>query len=438
MPRDASTYNPVLAAVIALLLAGWLSAATLQTLYNTPGTADMSIFAEAGMRFWQGEPIYERQGVIADRYRPTAPIFKFPPPYLLPYLPWLQDGIPTYFYQGLFLSLVLLYAATAGWLGRSLLASAPAASPLGPLAIGLALVALLSAGFYNALNLLAPEIPIFALLASAVVLGQRWPGLAGLLIGHAAAIKLYPAYLFCLPLMTGRWHMLAGCLAGLSGSLVISVAVFGTAEHTFYLQTILPILLQEPILPDPFNFNLVRDLHALGWLESPSRDVMRAWQCLVAAGLALALWSSRQRRDLLALQCGASIAAMLLTLANSWEQYQLLLVITLMALLAHCGLRDKWLCLLVPPLLCQYSWAEEWLLFADFRGNIPPDTEMTSLFGFTWTYARTAFFLFVLQAAKHVVLPALWAYCCLRLWRAGRTSPPGNTLTRQDFCEQRL
>lgn len=96
-------------------------------------------------------------------------------------------------------------------------------------------------------------IVLLAVLTAALWAAQRRRnGLAGTLVGFAAALKIFPILLVFYFLRKRDWQGLFACIFAVFISIVLSIAVLGVGIHRAYLQQVLPWTPRGECLP-PFN-----------------------------------------------------------------------------------------------------------------------------------------------------------------------------------------
>jgi len=76
------------------------------------------------------------------------------------------------------------------------------------------------------------------LLVLAVLLGRRWPRAAGLALGFAAAIKIYPA-LFGFQFVRQRRSVIGWAVAGGAGVMLLGLLLWGGAPYAIYIDRIM-------------------------------------------------------------------------------------------------------------------------------------------------------------------------------------------------------
>ena len=191
-------YQRRLASVVALVLAGAYTAATLAT---APGDAafgyDLDAYVGAAQRLTTGAPLYPASG--PDGLTPVGQgAFFYPPVVAAAFIPLAQLAVPDA--RLIWFALLILLAALVGaWLVRGV---TPGSRPWA-IAAYLAYLPLLSELRYGNLNLVT-----LALCLAAWHQRGRAP-IAGALLAAALGIKLLPLALVLFLLVAGRWRIVA-------------------------------------------------------------------------------------------------------------------------------------------------------------------------------------------------------------------------------------
>jgi hypothetical protein len=161
--------------------------------------------------------------------------------------------------------------------------------------------------------------------------------LAGLLLGAATTIKLYPAFLFLYFILQHRWRAVAAGAASIVALAIVTAAVVGIESYRDYLLNVMPTLgpwrSSWPNVSIPgFWTKLFNPDGNVGMtvplVRSPAVAVAGTWiSCalVVAATVAAVLRArSRSERDWAFATC---ITAMLLVTPIVWDHYFLLLLL---------------------------------------------------------------------------------------------------------------
>lgn len=83
---------------------------------------------------------------------------------------------------------------------------------------------------------------LLVLLITAVWALERsgWPRVAGVLVGAAAVIKLFPAYLVIYFVARGRWRSLLAAVVSFATLTLVTAAILGPGAYRDYVQVVLP------------------------------------------------------------------------------------------------------------------------------------------------------------------------------------------------------
>jgi alpha-1,2-mannosyltransferase len=126
------------------------------------------------------------------------------------------------------------------------------------------------------------------------------PGAAGLLVGAAAAVKLFPAYLGVYCAARGRWRALLAAAASFLALNLLTAAVLGRQAYRDYLGIVLPYMRVFPTLG--FNFSFAGFWHKL---FDPAGE----------GGAVIPVWPSPALARFGTLLSGAAITALVVALA---------------------------------------------------------------------------------------------------------------------------
>lgn len=169
------------------------------------------------------------------------------------------------------------------------------------------------------------------------------PMWAGGLLGAAAAIKVFPGFLFLYFILRRQWSVVAAGALSLAALTGMAAIIFGTETYATYIQEVLPrvpkfrVLWQNSSLaglacklfdPDPESVNRYGRVVSL-WNRPEFANV--AWGLSSAVVLALAALVILRGRSQLATDraFGVSVTAMLLVSPVTWDHYFLLLLLPL-------------------------------------------------------------------------------------------------------------
>ena len=297
------------------------------------GYADFPLFWEAVHRRLEGQPLYPIPSGDLSLYDPGSATYKFPPSYaMFLVLPVKIAGLGETMRWHLVLQ-VVAYVVAVGMLVRGLRLKF---GSFGWLA--LVIVALDFGPFFETLFGLQVELPIFlAFVAATLCLERKNDWAAGALLGFASALKIYPALALLWLIATRRY--VAVCSFLLSGVTMVGIGllVFGSADSGDYYLRILPHMLREMPASDGGIENLAFAsflVPAGHWhIVELNLFAARVAKDVFNAAILVATWLVLRRTkldgDTVWLECGLLSSAVLLVLANSWANYQLLLLVPL-------------------------------------------------------------------------------------------------------------
>ena len=231
---------------------------------------------------------FQRQMEYAGIHDALGGFNYFPPPAALPLVP--LGGLDSIAAKTLWTIANLVMLLALLWVLRRLGGL--------PFTAGLALAALSGSSLRD--NFLFGQFYIALSLSIAVallLLRNGRSGSAGVLLGVATAVKVYPAPLLAYLVIRREWRGVAGFAAGFALTYAVSVSVLGWPLHEHYVASILPaslagqtdspydpelqswtsvlrvLLVHEPTLnahpfmDAPFLFHLARDASLLGLLS---------------------------------------------------------------------------------------------------------------------------------------------------------------------------
>lgn len=170
------------------------------------------------------------------------------------------------------------------------------------------------------------------LIACGWILDRRgYTAAAGVSIGLAAAIKLFPAFLFAYFLFSGRWRALLAGVATFALANAVTVAVLGGDAYWDYFTQVMPGLKQFENLWHNISINgmVARWLTPAG-ASSPQNPILaKLIYGLTAVGITTAVAMAVRRAKLLQdvdLGWAAAIAAMPLVSPITWVHYLCMLL----------------------------------------------------------------------------------------------------------------
>jgi hypothetical protein len=349
-------------------IAGWVAANSLVK----PGAMtfyDFRIFRSQVIRLQQTGVLYETER--SDFFQPSSPVYKFPPTYaaMLTALRGLDRERATR------VALCFNFALLAATLVILLLNLRPPAW----LAALIALVFVNWLPLWESLAGLQLEPLILLLLTLSFLALRRGPGLlAGVPIGIAAALKVYPAALLLYFVMRRQWRVAFGILLGGAAAMALSALVLDPKYWVEFCVRILPHLggttlsdanlgalgafarLAILIIAGPARLHeatrdtrrLVSDVDIHGALPLAHALFAFAAIGLVIASI-LALRASPalagRRRDGLGL--ALAVCLLIFLIPTSWPDYQSVLILPLVAILAASARPPRAPAIWVPALL---------------------------------------------------------------------------------------
>jgi alpha-1,2-mannosyltransferase len=299
MTPPTRTHRPIARRLLVLVLVAAAVVAAQWWYGNRHEFLDLRIYVNA-VRWWvDGQPLYEfvHHDPIQGRLG-----FTYPPFAALVLLPLAAIG-----FQGSVLLFSTVTAAavamTTYWLVRPLARkhNLPLWFALG---LALPLVSTLEpireTVTFGQINMLL----ILLVLTDLLVVAPRWPRLAGIGIGLAAAIKLTPAIFIVYLLTTGRWRAALTGAATATGATLLAAAVAWDDSWRFWTSALWETgrVGHTDRIANQSLYGLLARLSAP---EPPNRPL---WFALVALAAAYGLW--RARRAALA---GDEVAGLTLT-----------------------------------------------------------------------------------------------------------------------------
>lgn len=337
-PTATIWFIGVLLLLLALFYVSLIGDEAFQQLRQWPTLhqeRDFPSYYLAGQRILQGEDFYsglqeEAQAAgFEDYFIDTAVT---PPTFNLVIAPLALLSYPAAWGVWQILSLLALFAAVP-LIVRELNLSL---SPPGWLILGCAVLLFPPLSFH--MLYAHSELFLLLLLASAWMLlrrGQEVP--AGVLLGLAGALRLYPLFLLLYLVQRRAWKALLAALVSGLGLAALAAAVTGPASYLRFLDVLRETT--STLYPRQWNLSLWGDVHKLAaiWPALGEHPGLRdALAMLLSLGiLGLTLWLTRRpgpTPHTLDLEYGLFVTAMLLASPLSWIYYQVLLYLPLLVL----------------------------------------------------------------------------------------------------------
>lgn len=339
----------LLASVLLLVLASVYFGEKVLEVYHH-GYFDLPIFMQAVTGHFRDGQIYLRGEDLVALYKPGAIIYKFPTPYLFPFAPWFDaSGSKVKNFHLVFTWGALLFYATTLLLALRLVFRCQRGGLAGYqgqiFLVWMLVFACLYVPFFRVLGGTGGENLIIAAGVLAFVCIKRWPALSGFLFAYLAAAKLYPVFLLIYPLFKKQWSVIFYAVVGLVAIALSALLFFGVDENLFYLQKVLPVLLQEPVAEDwteafnhsTGNFGIVKVLCTYGLL--PNRFLI--WLNLIRLPMIacigwLMLTRNKSENDNWydTLCFALVVTTMLISLPNFFYSYLIVLIFPIIVL---CG-----------------------------------------------------------------------------------------------------
>lgn len=349
------------------------------------GIVDFPIFVRHAEHFLESGELYAHADNL-PAYAPGTVVYKFPPTYAMFLLPLVRHGIPELLYYYHWAFLLALYIGAAALAIQTLRPARP-----GPFVFGALLLALNLEPFFEALWRQQLETPVLLLLTLCLwALLARRDAVAGSVVGLAAMLKVYPAFLLLYFAVRRRWKVIAACLGAALLIQAVSLAVIGLHENQVYFFRILPTMLGETSKVATENLALGRYLQELSGVGPMAAK--RISQGVVLALLAAFFYATHRGRrgaaggERRALEYSLFLALMLLWMPNSWISYQTLLLPLYLVLLREALEAERRRAALLLPLLAGYACL---LFYAPCAGPEMP-----------WPCAETPRFLGLLQLPR--------------------------------------
>jgi hypothetical protein len=339
------------------------------------GIVDFSIFLQRTAIFVDSGELY----VAPDHpgaYAPAAPVYKFPPTFAMLLLPFVRLAPQTVYFSHWLLQIAFYLGCSA--LGLALLET----SNRRLFALAGAMVALNFEPFFETLWRLQLETVILLLLTICLLCTvRRRERCAGVMLGIAAMLKIYPAFLLVYFLARRRWIVVLWTLATATLIQLAGLIVIGPEQNRLFYFEVLPLLLREVPQLSSENIGLAR--YALALFDFEPTTAKRLAQAVMLMLLAVSVYAVELNRRRAhgapaAVELSLFLPLMLLAPPNSWVNYQLLLLLPIFVLLAQgVGPRPCW------PVLLSTLVAALLMLF--YRPCAEPTVG--------WPCARTPYFL---------------------------------------------
>jgi len=311
--------------------------------YRFMGGLDWHIFIAAAQHFVEQGILYIRDDAA---YAPASAHYKFPPLFASALIYFMQQGMTEadlWMMTGLVH--LILFFSTAFILFWLLNTEIKTERRFYFFCASVVLLIFFSPFIENFVRLQLEIYIVFLLALCLLCLLKQYFFLAGLCIGLATALKLYPIFFILYFIAILNYRALFAVLVGFLLPLCFTLPMIGLEEHRFYFTEVVPIIFQEPIATRLENVSLAGTMIHLGLPEGLSVFI---GQCVLLASIAFFFYSHfkstqkqaashsyslNNQRQLIS-SFSLLIATFVLCTTNSWFNYQLLLLISAMAILA--------------------------------------------------------------------------------------------------------
>lgn len=313
----------------------------------------MLIFLQHGTGFLATQQLYDHPTPdipISAIYQPASSAYKFPPAFQLMLLPLSLDiaknppektlgytkeqilnyklHIPETYYS-IRLGIILLYFISAYLFYRAVKKSAPPIYRNKEIIIALLYLSFVISNdsYFEQLQYANIEVLILFFLAiSATTLATK-PVISGVMAGLAAAIKVYPAFIFSYFIFSCRTRHVASYLGGALLLTLAGCLVFGQQESVFYFMRVLPLITREALSTASYNISLANLLASLGGGIENSSALFNTIRILAMGITFFLIYRHKDREKDQLHTLSLSILCMLLCIQNYWSAY---LVVTIL------------------------------------------------------------------------------------------------------------
>lgn len=314
------------------LLSVWSISTRLQNTLPRAGTWDYPVFISYAEQFIQSGNIYDRN---LNHYTPGAATYKFPPLSGAILVAAMKAGITTEMLKkiGALLQLAGFFGGIL-WLTLYFLSEHRRQA----CALALCISATLLPTLEENLLRLQLEPALFFLLISATIFTCRKNNFyAGIAIGVATALKIYPILAVLFFFITRKKTSIIGVAISLVICSIFSLSILGVEESIFFYKEVFPIISNEPPELDAENISTALLLAAtkpesnINHLTTLLRFVFFALQIVFYMIFIKKITHIRNRESatMEAIIFTAFIPCVIASSPNAWWNYQLLLAIPL-------------------------------------------------------------------------------------------------------------
>ncbi len=303
----------------------------LKSLLQDPSGQDLHIFMQFVHNFKETGQMYFRPntdtGPLADLYRPTSPVLKFPPAFALQLYPFTQQLNNSSFYFYVRIIMLIGYGAACFSLMIYTLKQWNSTSKY-QIIVFLALTTTMATSsdwLRMGVFMTNYEIPIFCILTASFFSLKNCPTLSGALIGYAASVKIYPAFMMLFLSRENFKKQIFGFFLSLLFFSALAILIFGIQESYFYFTKVLPTTIKEK------PANIIDNLSLAGAIMDITGNINAAGIAFLISRVAFSfttifLYSQHKYRQDRNLEWFSLLLTLLLiNLPNYWTQYRVLL-----------------------------------------------------------------------------------------------------------------
>lgn len=303
------------------------------------GFADFPIFWDQAVMFFKTGQLYPHE--LTEYATPSAYIYVWPPLYIILFVfPFIKIGTMetvSFIQWGL---QILLYLTSF-----VLVLNVFKLRSIMIFAIIVFVLWLNNGPFFETLFGLQLEVPILFLLILCLFLYvKKMDSSMGITLAIATMLKLYPVVMLAFFISKRKWSVVKWFFVAMVFIFGFSVIVVGFKENYLYFSTILPVKMSQTVDLSRENISMTKYIQHIFINPLLSMKIGRAVSLLMLAISCLVVYSNKStegKNDLSKLEYSLFIPVMLLLLHNSWTNYQLLLLLPIIAILHLYFYLDK-------------------------------------------------------------------------------------------------
>jgi hypothetical protein len=206
------------------------------------------------------------------------------------------------------------------------------------------------------------------------------PAAAGMLVGAAAAVKLFPAYLVVYLAARGRWRGVLAAASTFAALTLATAAVLGWQTYRDYVWIVLPSL--EKFRSYGFNLSFGGFWHKLFDPASERGWITPLWYCpaiarsgtllsdLIATAVVAAAAYRARTRDQGDLAFALTATAMLLVSPITWD-YSLPLLLVPLAVATRAAMTTRWPAVILLPIVVVFGLPQMKVMEVILAGQPP-------------------------------------------------------------------